>query len=51
VEELKKQIATKLNEKVNLPFLSEKTEQALFETIVGVVFEVIDATVLKKVTG
>lgn len=51
MEELKKQIANKLNKKVNLPFLSEKTEQKLFEAVVDIVFEVIDTTVFQKVTG
>ncbi len=45
-EQLKKELATRINEKVNLPFIGEKGEQVLFEVIIGVVLTVIDEKVL-----
>jgi len=43
-----KEIASKVNKKVNIPFLSERTEQKLFESIVRTVLEVLDASILAK---
>ena len=39
VQELAKQLATKINDKVNLPFLNEEQEQAFFELVVMTLLE------------
>jgi hypothetical protein len=39
IQELAKQLATKINEKVNLPFLNEEQEQAFFELVVMTLLE------------
>ena len=38
---LVKEVATKINKLINIPFMSEKQEQILFEAIVQVVLELI----------
>jgi len=43
-----KEIARQLNKKVNIPFLSEKTEQKLFEVIAKAVLEVLDEMFFAK---
>jgi hypothetical protein len=35
-------IATKINEKINIPFVSEEKEQLLFEKIVDVVTDLME---------
>ena len=41
-DEFSKQIATKINEKINIPFVSEEKEQLLFEKIVDVVTDLME---------
>tara|TARA_R110000824_G_scaffold79553_4_gene200371 strand:- start:993 stop:1220 length:228 start_codon:yes stop_codon:yes gene_type:complete len=41
-DEFADQIATKINEKINIPFVSEEKEQLLFEKIVDVVTDLME---------
>ena len=36
-EEFEKQIATKINEKIDIPFVSEEKEQVFFERVMDIV--------------
>lgn len=49
MDQIVKEIATKVNEKVNIPFLSEKVEQALIEKVIRVVLGVLDDIVMAKI--
>ena len=40
-DEFSKQIATKINEKIDIPFVSEAKEQVFFERIVDLVTDVL----------
>jgi hypothetical protein len=41
-------IATKINEKINIPFVSEEKEQLLFEKIVDVVTDLMEGVFRSK---
>jgi predicted short-subunit dehydrogenase-like oxidoreductase (DUF2520 family) len=41
-DEFADKIATKINEKINIPFVSEEKEQLLFEKIVDVVTDLME---------
>ena len=41
-EEFEKQIATKINEKIDIPFVSEDKEQIFFERIVAVITDLLE---------
>jgi hypothetical protein len=41
-DEFSKQIATKINEKIDIPFVSEAKEQVFFERIVDLVTDVLE---------
>ena len=41
-DEFSKQIATKINEKIDIPFVSEEKEQVFFERIVDLVTDVLE---------
>ena len=41
-DEFSNEIATKINEKINIPFVSEEKEQLLFEKIVDVVTDLME---------
>lgn len=41
-EEFEKEIATKINEKIDIPFVSEEKEQIFFEKVVDVVTDLIE---------
>jgi hypothetical protein len=47
-EQLVDEIARKVNDKVNIPLLSERTEQALFRSIIKAVLDVFDELVFAK---
>jgi hypothetical protein len=49
-DQIVKEIATKVNKKVNIPLLSEKTEQALFESIIWAVLEAVDDIIFSKLS-
>ena len=40
-DEMSKEIATKINEKIDIPFVSEEKEQIFFEKVVDVVTDVL----------
>ena len=40
-EEMAKEIATKINEKIDIPFVSEEKEQIFFEKVVDVVTDLL----------
>ena len=40
-EEMAKEIATKINEKIDIPFVSEANEQIFFEKVVDVVTDLL----------
>ena len=40
-EEMAKEIATKINEKIDIPFVSEEKEQVFFEKVVDVVTDLL----------
>jgi len=40
-EEFSKEIATKINEKIDIPFVSEEKEQIFFEKVVDVVTDLL----------
>jgi len=41
-EEFTKEIATKINEKIDIPFVSEEKEQIFFEKVVDLVTDVLE---------
>jgi hypothetical protein len=41
-EEMAKEIATKINEKIDIPFVSEEKEQVFFEKVVDVVTDLLE---------
>jgi hypothetical protein len=41
-DEFAKQIATKINEKIDIPFVSEEKEQVFFEKVVDVVTDLME---------
>ena len=41
-DELKEQLATKINKKINLPWLNEKQEQELYEKLVDWITDVLE---------
>jgi hypothetical protein len=41
-DELKEQLATKINKKINLPFLNEEQEQELLEKLVDWITDVLE---------
>ncbi len=41
-EEMAKEIATKINEKIDIPFVSEAKEQIFFEKVVDLVTDVLE---------
>ena len=41
-EEFEKEIATKINQKIDIPFVSEEKEQIFFEKVVDVVTDLIE---------
>ena len=41
-EEFAKQVATKINEKIEIPFVSEDKEQIFFEKVVDVVTDLLE---------
>ena len=41
-EEFAKQVATKINEKIDIPFVSEDKEQIFFEKVVDVVTDLLE---------
>ena len=41
-DEFSKQIATKINEKIDIPFVSEEKEQVFFERVVDVVTDLME---------
>ena len=41
-EEFAKQVATKINEKIDIPFVSEDQEQIFFEKVVDVVTDLLE---------
>jgi len=47
-EEMKEQIATKINEKIDIPFVSEDKEQVFFEKCVDVVTDLIEGLLKGK---
>jgi len=51
MDKIIKEIATKVNKKVNIPFLSEKVEQALIEKVISVVLSVLDEITMEKING
>ena len=46
-EEFEKEIASKINEKIDIPFVSEDKEQVFFEKVVDVVTDLLEV-VFKK---
>jgi predicted short-subunit dehydrogenase-like oxidoreductase (DUF2520 family) len=40
-EEMAKEIATKINEKIDIPFVSEEKEQIFFEKVVDVITDLL----------
>jgi len=47
-EEMSKMIATKINEKIDIPFVSEDKEQIFFEKCVDVVTDLIEGLIKGK---
>tara|TARA_R100000655_G_scaffold39518_1_gene74780 strand:- start:16240 stop:16449 length:210 start_codon:yes stop_codon:yes gene_type:complete len=47
-DELQKKIVTKLNENVNIPIISEKTEEKILNAIYDSVEEVVKKTIIDK---
>ena len=41
-DEFAKQIATKINEKIDIPFVSEEKEQVFFERVVDIVTDLME---------
>lgn len=47
-DQLVKELATRVNKLINIPFVNEETEQALFEMIISIVLGVVlDRLILK----
>jgi len=46
-DEYKKKLATKINKKIDIPFVSEEKEQLFFEKIVDLVTDIIEGLVKK----
>ena len=46
-DEFKESLATKINKKIDIPFVSEKKEQVFFEKIVDLVTDIIEGIVRK----
>tara|TARA_R100000781_G_C4032344_1_gene111033 strand:+ start:432 stop:656 length:225 start_codon:yes stop_codon:yes gene_type:complete len=46
-EEFEKEIASKINEKIDIPFVSEEKEQVFFEKVVDIVTDLLEG-VFKK---
>ena len=47
-DEMSKVIATKINEKIDIPFVSEEKEQILFEKCVDVVTDIVEGLLKGK---
>ena len=47
-DDMKEQIATKINEKIDIPFVSEDKEQVFFEKCVDVVTDLIEGLLRGK---
>ena len=47
-DELQQKVVTALNENVDIPFLSEKTEQKIMDAIYDSIEDVVKATILDK---
>ena len=41
-EEFAKEIATKINEKIDIPFVSEEKEQVFFEKVVDIITDLLE---------
>ena len=41
-EEFAKEVATKINEKIDIPFVSEEKEQVFFEKVVDIVTDLLE---------
>ena len=48
-DELQEKIVTKLNENINIPIISEKTEKKILDAIYDSVEEVIKKTIIDKI--
>lgn len=48
-DELQKKIVTKLNENVDVPFISEKTEEKYLNAIYDSIEDVVKATIIDKI--
>jgi hypothetical protein len=46
-DEYKEKIATKINKKIDIPFVSEEKEQLFFEKIVDLVTDIVEGIVKK----
>jgi hypothetical protein len=46
-DEFKESLATKINKKIDIPFVSEKKEQIFFEKVVDLVTDIIEGIVKK----
>ena len=47
-DEMNKKIATKINEKIDIPFVSEEKEQIFFEKCVDVVTDIVEGLLKGK---
>ena len=47
-DEMAKTIATKINEKIDIPFVSEEKEQILFEKCVDIVTDLVEGIIKGK---
>ena len=47
-EEFEKEIASKINEKIDIPFVSEEKEQIFFEKVVDIVTDLIQGVFKSK---
>ena len=47
-DEMSKEIATKINEKIDIPFVSEEKEQIFFEKCVDVVTDIVEGLLKGK---
>ncbi len=48
IEELAEELASKINAKVNLPWLNEEQEQIFFRLVITKLFEILIAQVMSK---
>jgi len=46
-DEYKEKVATKINKKIDIPFVSEEKEQLFFEKIVDLVTDIVEGIVKK----